>query len=106
MASDLSFETKRCNVEARFAGFQVSSLPLTLRDAIRVTRALNIPFLWIDSLCIVQDDTEDWKREASKMESVYSNAEITIAATCANSSWDGFLKRRTICETRLPFYIT
>ncbi|KAF1970645.1 hypothetical protein BU23DRAFT_438502, partial [Bimuria novae-zelandiae CBS 107.79] len=45
-------------------------------EAIRITRALGIQFLWIDSLCIIQDSLEDWEREASRMATVYG------AATC------------------------
>ncbi|KAF8850965.1 hypothetical protein BDZ45DRAFT_556941, partial [Acephala macrosclerotiorum] len=55
-------------------------LPKTCRDAVVVVRALNIPFLWIDSLCIIQDCTADWEYEAARMCSVYENALVTLAA--------------------------
>lgn len=72
----------------------VANFPKTFRDAIEITRALEIPYLWIDSLCIVQDDQEDWKIESRLMEQVYSNAYVTIAASCATGTYDGFLKPR------------
>ena len=56
-------------------------LPKTFQDAIVVTRALGIPYLWIDSLCIVQNDTQDWARESVKMAEIYRHGEITLAAT-------------------------
>ncbi|RSM02827.1 hypothetical protein CEP52_007735 [Fusarium oligoseptatum] len=70
-------------------------LPLNFQEAIRGTRALKIKYLWIDSLCIVQDDLADWEREAGRMGQVFSNAYCTIAATSAAASDEGFLTRRT-----------
>ena len=56
-------------------------LPCTFRDAIVVALELGVEYLWIDSLCIIQDDDEDWRREAPKMSEVYANALFTISAT-------------------------
>ncbi|KAF2821682.1 HET-domain-containing protein [Ophiobolus disseminans] len=70
-------------------------LPLTLRDAVKVTTELGHSFLWVDSLCIVQDCPIDKSREIAKMPSIYSNAIITIAAATAASTADGFLQKRT-----------
>ncbi|KAK0744559.1 heterokaryon incompatibility protein-domain-containing protein [Apiosordaria backusii] len=57
------------------------AVPQAFRDAIIVTRKLGIRYLWIDSLCIVQDDHQDWSEQAPEMCSVYSNALLTISAT-------------------------
>ncbi|KAF3800238.1 hypothetical protein GCG54_00003766 [Colletotrichum gloeosporioides] len=72
----------------------MTDLPQTFQDAIKVTRSLGIGYLWIDSLCIVQDDPEDWKMESRLMEQVYSSAYATLAASCASGTEDGFLKPR------------
>jgi hypothetical protein len=53
---DLGARTLRSNVTARFTGFEVDRLPKTFRDAILLTRRLGIRYIWIDSLCIIQDD--------------------------------------------------
>jgi Heterokaryon incompatibility protein (HET) len=66
-------------------------LPKTFADAVEVTRALGIQYLWIDSLCIIQDSPGDWSNEASLMASVYSSAYVTIAADAASNSSQGFL---------------
>ncbi|KAF4333464.1 het domain protein [Fusarium beomiforme] len=66
-------------------------LPQTFADALQVARALDIPYLWIDSLCIVQDSPEDWKHEACRMAQVYANAYVTIFADAAQDSTAGFL---------------
>ena len=71
---------------------KIIDLPRTFRDAVTVTRNLGVPYLWIDSICIVQDDKDDWSREAKLMEQVFSSAYCTIAATCASGTDDGFLK--------------
>ena len=69
-------------------------LPRTFKDAVNITRQLKVRYLWIDSLCIIQNDPEDWEREAKLMEDVFSSAYCTIAASCARSTEDGFLKTR------------
>ncbi|CAI6332215.1 unnamed protein product [Periconia digitata] len=68
------------------------SMPQNFQDAVTVTRMLGIQYLWIDSLCIIQDSKEDWEREGAKMGDIYHNAYVTIAATCASKSEDGFLQ--------------
>lgn len=70
--------------------------PKTLRDAITVTRALGLQFLWIDALCIMQDSAEDWAAEAERMKDVYGGATITIAATNSTSADYGIFKSRAI----------
>jgi hypothetical protein len=79
--------------EGRMKGFQVDELLQTFRDAITVTQELGQQYLWIDSLCIIQDDPEDWKTESEKMDAVFQNAYCTIAATSAKDSTEGFLNR-------------
>ncbi|EEU38153.1 uncharacterized protein NECHADRAFT_48202 [Fusarium vanettenii 77-13-4] len=71
----------------------VRELPQTFQDAINVTRHLGIRFLWIDSLCICQDDPDDWAREAAAMQRVYAGAFLTISADGAPGSVHGFLQR-------------
>lgn len=67
----------------------LEELPQTVRDAIVVVRHLNCQYIWIDSLCIVQDDPEDWNIEASQMYEVYSNAMCNIGATGSSNSSGG-----------------
>jgi hypothetical protein len=83
------------NLEVLKAGFFIKDLPLTFQDAIGVARRLNVPYLWIDSLCIVQNSLEDWSREASQMSNVYQHGFCNIAATGALDSAEGlFLDRK------------
>lgn len=77
-------------------GFDVSLLPQTFRDAILIARRLQIPYLWIDCLCIKQDkdDRSDWLSEAGRMHKVYSNAILNISATGAPNSTKGLFAYR------------
>ncbi|KAL0951947.1 hypothetical protein HGRIS_008598 [Hohenbuehelia grisea] len=95
--SDLSgiVVTRKANLTAHFQGIPLSHLAETLQDAIIVTRRLGIRYLWIDALCIVQDDTPDWHRESVQMYSIYSNSHVTIAVHAAPSCKEGFLGRQT-----------
>lgn len=70
--------------------------PRTLRDAITITRALGLRFLWIDALSIMQDSEEDWAAEAERMKDVYGGATITIAATNSTSTDYGIFKNRLV----------
>jgi hypothetical protein len=89
------FCTTQGNIGRRLQGFSVSELPKTFQDAVTITRELGVLYLWIDSLCIIQyeDSLEDWNRESGRMESVFSQAYCTIAATAAADSNAGFLER-------------
>lgn len=80
------------NLEARKEGIKIESLTANLRDAITTTRRLGFRYLWIDSLCIIQDSTTDWEIEASKMAQIYNHSTMTISASRASSSDSGFLR--------------
>ncbi|KAF3766495.1 HET-domain-containing protein [Cryphonectria parasitica EP155] len=83
-------------------GFELSTLPMTLRDAVRVTRDLKLNYLWIDALCIIQDDWKDKEHELAAMAAIYKNAYITIAASSANTCREGFLQTRHARNSRYP----
>jgi hypothetical protein len=81
-------------------GFSLERAPATFRDAIVITRKLGIRYLWIDSLCIIQGDTQDWETESSRMGEVYRDAYLTIAASSASGDEESFLKpRRSVCSS-------
>lgn len=82
-------KTTKENYAERLAGIPLKDLPKTFRDAVKVTKHIRVKYLWIDSLCIIQDDIEDWKQEAANMGAVYEYARLTIAATDARDSTEG-----------------
>jgi hypothetical protein len=73
---------------------EVQRLPRTLRDALTVCKSLNLEYLWIDCLCIIQDDPADLARELATMPQIYQQAWVTISTSTANSVHDGFLHHR------------
>ncbi len=64
-------------------------IPATFAEAIRIARAAGIPYIWIDALCIIQDDIEDWWREAATMDRIYGGSQLTIAASHSADSSAG-----------------
>jgi len=95
------FCTVSANVDKRKReGISMDVLPQTFKDAVTVTRELGKRYLWVDSLCIIQDDPNDWAIESKRMEAVFTNAYCTIAADSAADSTVGFLKER-----QLPHYV-
>ncbi|PQE31530.1 het domain-containing protein [Rutstroemia sp. NJR-2017a WRK4] len=76
-------------LQEREQGLRVQSLPKTFSDAIEVTRRLEIQYIWIHSLCIVQNDPLDWQAEAAQMTTVYQNAYLTLSATAASDGSGG-----------------
>jgi hypothetical protein len=79
-------------------------LSKTFREAIHATRKLGYRYIWIDSLCIIQDDGDDWAEEAATMCDVYQSAILTIAAAHAPGGDVGcFAARDGLIQ--IPFYI-
>lgn len=90
-----SSKTTKDNLASFKHEILTSTLPTSFQDAVYITRKLNIRYLWIDSLCIVQDDEDDWEIESAKMASVYQNAYVTIAATASASCKETLLAPRS-----------
>ncbi|KAE8139851.1 hypothetical protein BDV38DRAFT_269621 [Aspergillus pseudotamarii] len=76
------------------SGLPLSDFPPIVQDAVLVTRALGVRYLWVDFLCVFQDDTNDLAIDASRTSRVYSNAVVTIAATSVETVNDGFIDKR------------
>lgn len=72
-------------------GTDLAVLPRTFREAVLACQILNIEYLWIDSLCIVQDDEDDWRHHTGLMANVYASGYVNLAATYSPSSNGGLL---------------
>jgi hypothetical protein len=83
------------NIEDHLCLIPMNSMPQNFRDAIVVTKRLGIQYLWLDSLCIIQNSEEDWLLQSSHMRSIYENAFLTISALDAVDSYSGFLYNRS-----------
>ncbi|KAI9667677.1 MAG: hypothetical protein M1821_000494 [Bathelium mastoideum] len=88
-----TYQTTRQTMASRCKALELRDMPKTFTDAIRLTRQHEIQYLWIDSLCIIQDDLSDWQQEASQMHEVYSGAFFVLSAASSPSDDHGFLKK-------------
>jgi len=86
--------TTTATVEKHKAGIPLASLPRTFQDAVHIARRFGIRYLWIDSLCIIQDSAEDWQQEASRMASIYRNSWLTVYATASSSPSSGIFRNK------------
>ncbi|CAG9949344.1 unnamed protein product [Clonostachys rosea f. rosea IK726] len=75
-----NFMTTRRNLKQHYFEIPVQKLSQTIRDAITITRRCGLRYLWVDALCIVQDDRSDWQVQAESMASIYQNSLFTISA--------------------------
>ncbi|KAF2176128.1 HET-domain-containing protein, partial [Zopfia rhizophila CBS 207.26] len=84
---------KRVLTKEEKASFQKalpeSDLSQTFRDAITAARMLGFDYIWIDSLCIIQDSRDDWLNELSQMGKVYEDSTLTITATSSKDDNGG-----------------
>ncbi|SPO03071.1 uncharacterized protein DNG_05752 [Cephalotrichum gorgonifer] len=100
---DKVVSTYEKNIESLRKGIDDSQLPPLYQDAITIVRELKVRYLWIDSLCVIQhnksdpldeDKGRDFRKEAELMERVFRSAYVTIAASCAGSPAEHFLRTR------------
>lgn len=96
-----SHSTILCTKET-YAGYQDNvawdTLPLLFQDTVKVCRMLDVRYLWIDKLCIIQHDVEDWAKEGSKMAQLFEGSLLTIAAAISIGDADSLFfqdKERT-----------
>lgn len=90
----IKMTTTTSNLSNRLEYIPLTSLPKSFIDAIHITRQLGEAYLWIDSLCIIQDSVDDWERESRVMGLIYGNALCTLAAAEAKNSNEGIFRPR------------
>lgn len=98
--------TTRTSLENMLENIPLPAFPPTLRDGILVAHQLGIRYLWIDALCIIQDDEDDKDNEIPQMRRIFSNAHCTIIAATASHCHAGFLHHRELPnfdELLVPF---
>jgi hypothetical protein len=88
------------NIQDLRRAISLSGLPPNFRDAIQATRKLGFRYLWIDSLCIIQDSIEDWAAESVTMGKVYQTATLCIAAAASKDADGGLFQCRSLYRCR------
>ena len=81
--------TTSANLGQRLAGEPLVDMPKTISEAILVCQQIKLRYLWVDCLCIVQDDAQDWYRESRKMGEIYERTTVMIAALGAKDIHEG-----------------
>ncbi|KAH6696644.1 heterokaryon incompatibility protein-domain-containing protein [Leptodontidium sp. MPI-SDFR-AT-0119] len=81
--------TTKATLTDRIQRVRFENLPLTFEDAVNICRSLDQQYLWIDSLCIIQDDKYDWSEQAAVMGSIYGASYVTLAAVSSTNSTQG-----------------
>ncbi len=101
-------KTNKDNLSSHTKGIPLINLPRTFQDALALTKALKICYLWIDALCILQDEDQeskqDWEVEAANMASIYSNSYLTIMATAGSNPEKGLFFQR-LTKAKYPIDI-
>jgi hypothetical protein len=90
------------NHDAFLEDIVITDLSKTFRDALHVTVELGLSFLWIDSLCIIQDDPDDWMAESKRMAHIYKNAICNICAAVSTATTSGFLPKQRALPPHPP----
>lgn len=83
------------NIDSMKQNMPFSEMPKTFQDAVVITKRLGLQYLWIDSLCIIQDSPSDWATQSMLMASIYAGATLTICATGSSSDDEGVLLSRS-----------
>ena len=86
--------TTKMNYTEHLEGLPAQTIPPLFQDAIVATRELGFRHLWIDSLCIIQDDVSDWESQCAVMDQIYENSAVTIAGSAAHNPDCHFLSDR------------
>ncbi|KAM0288703.1 hypothetical protein ACHAO9_006761 [Fusarium lateritium] len=104
--SGTNITTTRGNFSSHMKGIPLESLPVFTKEALIAARSLGYRYIWIDALCIIQDDPNDWDQEASKMKDVYANADLTLSSLVAKGCSEHLFYSRGSMTTRpVPFDI-
>ncbi|KAI0385985.1 HET-domain-containing protein [Hypomontagnella monticulosa] len=100
--SQSPIKTLASTIDDFMQDIQWASLSKTFQDAVDICRRLHIDYIWIDSLCIIQDSDEDWATESMKMAQIYENTYLTIAATKSTIFCRPIIENLVYCRKKPP----
>ncbi|KAK4168865.1 heterokaryon incompatibility protein-domain-containing protein, partial [Cladorrhinum sp. PSN259] len=88
----LPLRTTHSTIAQHYAGIPLASFPATLKDVIILAKALGFQYIWIDALCIIQDDSLDWQEQSAAMTAIYHGCSLNIAIADAPNCNSGILE--------------
>lgn len=100
------FTLRRNNLQQAQMALTIHELPKVFQDAFHATLQLGYTYIWIDSLCIVQDSKDDWLAESALMGDIYKYSSCNIAATGFSDGGKGFFATRTLDDVSCPTITT
>ena len=86
------------NLGHRETAFNIRDLPQTIQDTITICKRLGLSYLWVDSICIIQDDLEDWRAESPIMNQIYGNALLTLTGVASEHANEGLFTPRWLAN--------
>ncbi|KAI3324404.1 HET-domain-containing protein [Xylariaceae sp. AK1471] len=93
------------NKQQLLGDIALEHLDTTIQEAIHITRQIGFQYLWIDALCIAQDDEKTKLLEIARMDEIYRNATLTLIPSRAADVQEGFLSKREIAGSSQPHLI-
>lgn len=90
----LILKTTKATLDHHMRQLPIHEVPLTITDAFAVTRRLGLRYIWVDALCIVQDDEEDWNGEVGNMHEIFAGSYLTLLAAEADSATGGLFSQQ------------
>ncbi|KAK5991269.1 hypothetical protein PT974_09549 [Cladobotryum mycophilum] len=85
-------KTTKNNWGLRLHGLEFDNLSKSLNEVISFTRQLGVRYIWIDSICIIQDDPADLHKELLNMAQYYQNSLFTLASEIGTKHTNGLLR--------------
>lgn len=98
----IPLRTTQSNVSNHEEGIAWTLLPKSYQDTILLARKLGVRYVWIDSLCICQDDDEERDLDISRMAEIFHEAHLVVIAAQAKSAYAGYLENDTRLFTGHP----
>ncbi|KAF4456874.1 heterokaryon incompatibility protein [Fusarium austroafricanum] len=95
--SNIKWLQKKGSLSSQQTAIQVAT---TVRDAMGIVKLLDERYLWVDTLCIIQDDASHKHMEMSKMSDIYANATVAIMAVQGEHANSGLRGFRGVSEPR------
>ena len=92
------------NIDELKTSIPHDKLPKTFQEVIHFVRSTEIQYIWIDSLCIIQDSMPDWQTQSSQMSKIYTRAICNIAASASSNGTQGLFRTRSP-ESIKPLYL-
>jgi hypothetical protein len=90
-----TFKTKEGTLGKYEEDIPVEKLPQTIKDAFCLTKAIGLHYLWVDAICIIQGNEQEWEEESQKMGHIYSNAKIVLSAMRSGNVNEGMFTQRS-----------